>query len=195
MAAVARGVFNGAGAGQRWSVASAGTHALGGTLCEVVEQLVLEPLGPATAREFCDAFVPREINDSVIDNADLILTATRAERGFIAQLDPQLRSRTFTLREAVALGRHALDADAAAASAPGDGLAGYAAILHGRRGMVLPPKPRRGRLGLGRQGADPYDLSDVHHSAPRIHRAGLHQVREATVAFSNQVVEYVKFGV
>ena len=73
---------------------SAGTHGMVGQPIEPAAAAVLEELGvtPAT-------FAARQLDPSFVEDADLILCATREHRAAIARLVPRVTPRTFTLCE------------------------------------------------------------------------------------------------
>lgn len=123
--------------------------------------------------------------------ADLVLTASRAERSAVAQLVPEARSKTFTLREAIHLGADPLDRDELdvltgfVGSASADGLEVYAAALHHRRGFVAPPSA--GRTLWGKRRPNALDIPDAHHGSDREHRAMLERTALDVAELQRQV--------
>lgn len=77
-----------------YSVSSVGTQALVGE--DMTEQTasLLRANGITM-----HAFSARRLDQSVIDDADIVLTATRAHRSTVVDLSPAALRRTFTLRE------------------------------------------------------------------------------------------------
>lgn len=144
------------------SLASAGTHALRpDPICEVA----LDVLGDAVPAESRERGAV-QVTAAAIEDADLIITATKHQRGEIALMSHDARDRTFTLREALLLGEIAERGDHGRAGAD---LAAYATRLHGSRGLLqLTPQSRLRRLK-----ADPLDHADVHQERARGHRKGL----------------------
>jgi protein-tyrosine phosphatase len=76
------------------SVRSAGTHALVGhpisePMAALIRQAGLEP----------EPFAARGLSEQMLEEANLILTMTRAQRGLVVELWPAAVRRTFTLRE------------------------------------------------------------------------------------------------
>ncbi len=158
---------------ESWEISSAGTRVGPGDLpmCEVSAEIAAAS-GADTAAHRSTAI---DVGD--LQAADLVLTASRAERSVVAQLVPEARSRTFTLREAVHLGADPLDPDdlavvaAFSAASAADDLAAYASALHHRRGFVQPPSS--GRTLFGKRRPHPFDIPDAHHGSAREHRAML----------------------
>lgn len=122
-------------------VASAGTHALDG-----------RPMEPAAAAELAargiahDGFAARTLSERLVEDADLVLAATRAHRAAVVELVPRAAARTFTVRE---LGRLAAGLALPAGPAP-DRLRALAEAAGARRGLVPPAHPADDDL------ADPY---------------------------------------
>ena len=149
----------GADAGQ-WVVGSAGTEASPGRrACRYSVEVVVTALGHLST--------PLTMAD--LDAADLVIAASLAERSLIVRKSPNARSRTFTLREALLLGEH----DVEAAS-----LAGYADVLDSRRGTLDLPTQRS--LPWRRETGHPLDVVDVHHLGIRTHRRGLQKAATDT---------------
>ena len=144
------------------TLASAGTRALRpDPICGVALDLLGEAVPPESRSSGAV-----QVTGDAIDDADLIITATKHQRGVIALMSHDARDRTFTLREALLLGD--LEGPIAPAHAGSD-LRAYAARLHGRRGRLqLAPASRRRRAA-----ADPLDHIDVHQERGRSHRKGL----------------------
>lgn len=81
-------------------VTSAGVRALAGHAMDTVSAQQLERLGGSA-----DGFVARQLTRSMMREADLVLTATRALRSRALEDEPLALRRTFTLREFAALAR------------------------------------------------------------------------------------------
>lgn len=97
-----------------------------------------------------------------LDSADLVIAASLAERSLIVQLRPNVRSRTFTLREALLLGERRISASS---------LVEYAEALDSRRGTL--DLPNRREMPWRRNVAHPLDVIDVHRLRVGVHRKGL----------------------
>jgi len=134
-----------------WQVSSAGTHA-GASLgmCRAAMRWADEDdeLGHRTAVQL----TPDRVRE-----ADLVITATVAERGAVALLDPLARTKTFTLLEAIDLAED--DVTGPEYARPGDQT--LAALLHSRRGRVQTGTRRRWRGGI--------DIADGHNAGPIRH--------------------------
>lgn len=88
-------------AGMTASVRSAGTAALVGH--------PMTPEAAASSREYGgdpDAHVAVQVTDALIDEADLVLTASREHRAAVASLVPRAARRAYTLREFARLAVH-----------------------------------------------------------------------------------------
>lgn len=189
--------FRGAGDGGSsvvgWNVSSRGVAVVrSGSMCHFAADLVdTSPSEPAAVA----AHRPQQIDRETIDRQHLLIVAARPERARIAQLAPNARSRTFTLLEALALGRRELSDDELARLTVGDGGAhlveGYAAVLDARRGQVQPAPARRGAFGL-RQAPHPYDIPDVHHGGDRAHKRTLRRLRSASIELREQIDAHLK---
>ncbi|HWV49420.1 MAG TPA: hypothetical protein VN035_08185 [Microbacterium sp.] len=144
------------------TLASAGTHALRpDPICDVALDVLGDDVPPANRTSGAV-----QLTAEAIDGADLIITATKHQRGEIALMSHDARDRTFTLREALLLGD--LEGPSGPAHAGSD-LRAYAALLHGRRGRLqFAPASK-----LRRTAADPLDHVDVHQERGRSHRKGL----------------------
>lgn len=150
------------------------TARTGDRLCEFTrERIVALPEGP----EFADAHAATRIDTDSIEAADLILTASEAERSAVAVLVPSARTRTFTLVEAAHSAR-------SLASLPEDGsLTELAARMHAQRGMVdLPPVRRGSRLAL-RRASYGIAVPDAHIGDTRRHDEVYRTVAEAVEMF------------
>lgn len=155
---------------------SAGTHALRpDRICDVALE-VLGDAAPAQSRE--DGAV--QVTPAAIEGADLIITATKHQRGEIALMSHDARDRTFTLREAILLGEIA---ERGGHGRAGADLTAYASRLHGSRGLLQLTPPSR----LRRAAADPLDHVDVHQERGRGHRKGLIALQSDARRFAAQL--------
>lgn len=155
--------------GEEWHVADRGTDTQRAmAICDVSA----EKLGEAGSR-FAASHVSRKLTATDVKVAHLVLTATTAERSRVAQVQPDARGRTFTVREALALGAAPIqESEVQAATVPGRAVASlrtYSEILHGRRGTVdLDSRARRIPF-LSRTEVPPLDIPDLHIGKPAAH--------------------------
>ena len=75
-------------------IESAGTRAMVGAPIEDGSVLALESVGADTS-----AFVSRQLTHVMLDDADLVITATQKHRGDAVSLNPRALRRTFSLGE------------------------------------------------------------------------------------------------
>ncbi len=75
-----------------WQISSAGTHATTGTKMQLDAARILSELG-ISAR----GWRSRQLDRTMIDEADLILTAEHRHRELIVAAAPEVQRRTFTL--------------------------------------------------------------------------------------------------
>lgn len=142
--------------------ASAGASARGGVaVCHTMRSRLAERPGWS---DFAEGYRSLRLTPEHIDSAELILTATAAERGAVALLNPAARTRSFTLLEAAALAEHARSTRAAATAFD---LATLAALMNAQRGLVEPPRPSRWRRTEPDAG---FDIPDAHTSRTRHER-------------------------
>lgn len=114
-------------------VASAGTGALVGAAMDPRAAAQLQAHGGDPA-----GFVARQITPTLVDEADLVLTATRAHRAAVVAMHPPALRHTFALVDFADL----------VADLPGDEPAGPAAssvrdvvVVAARRRAMVPPRP------------------------------------------------------
>jgi protein-tyrosine phosphatase len=172
-----------------WAVTSGGTSVLrSAPMCDVGAALIGRS---AAGAAFAASHVSSPLLKAEAASQDLIVVASRAERGEVAQLDPAFRARTFTLREAIALGGPSITAaelEPLVGRRSGDEdkpLAGYAELLHRRRGTLPTPANPVG----GAQ--HPFDIPDVHFERRRRHTAALRQVQDDVLLFHRQLTAYL----
>jgi protein-tyrosine phosphatase len=99
------------------TVASAGTHAYGGSPMHEHSATVLAENGADSA-----GFLNRRVEASLLTGADLVLTAGRAQRSACAELAPESLRRTFTLRQFARLVTVVPDAPALVTGPPSERL-------------------------------------------------------------------------
>lgn len=151
--------------------ASAGASARGGVaVCHTMRSSLAER--PAWS-DFAEGYRSSRLMPEHIEPAQLILTATAAERGAVALLNPAARTRTFTLLEAAALAEHAGSTRAAATAFD---LPTLAELMNAQRGLVEPPRPSRWRRAEPEAG---FDIPDAHTSRAR-HERVLRTIEVAT---------------
>ncbi|MFI8633278.1 hypothetical protein ACIGEP_11835 [Microbacterium sp. NPDC077663] len=178
-----------AAGGEPWHVASAGVAAVAGQpICEEVRALT-----PDSAEQDSDDGARLLDRDLLLD-AGLVITATRAERSEIALLDPAMRSRTFTLREAVILAKVDPPLVPTNRAAGGvDLLAAFTDALDQRRGSVrVETASGWSRWVGGRNRSDDADIADAHNRRLRDHRRALQAVRESTLTLHTQLREFAE---
>lgn len=155
--------------GIEWSVGSAGVAAdAGHRTCRVATEIAPGASGHRSLL----------LTPAMLDDSDLVIAASLAERAAIARLRPAARTRTFTLREALLL--ESVQPIAA------DGLPAYAAALDARRGTVEPPRTPAFRWRRDRD--NPLDVVDVHKLGSRTHRRGLVSAAEDAALLARRVM-------
>lgn len=177
-----------------WSVISRGTSVLrSDPMCDISASLITSS---DSGQKFAKGHESRPLVSAELQAQDLILVASRAERAKIAQMNPRLRSRTFTVREALALGAPAVtpaDLELIARSRvphQKNRLDGYTQLLHQRRGMVPLPAPRRSLLAF-RAPADPSDIPDVHHQKRSQHTSTLRAAQTEVRGLHTQIMAFL----
>lgn len=122
---------------------SAGTHGL--VDHEMTEQA--QQLAVSHGADAADAAAhrARRLDESILQNVDLVLTMAREHRSFVVQSVPALLHRTFTLREFARLSATLTDDEVrrgVAGSGPdaGERLRALARLVGSQRGLV-PPAP------------------------------------------------------
>ena len=140
------------------SVSSAGTRAM-----------VDSPMPPEAAdmsrRNGLDpsAHLGRQLTPELLEQSDLVLTASRRQRAEVARLLPRASRRTFTLREFARVAAHLAQHPAALAAVP-PGPAAMVDELHAMRGIAdRPVQPDADDI------VDPYGRSlEVYAEAERL---------------------------
>lgn len=187
-----------------WEVASGGTDAPRQLrMCGVAAALVSD----AGIRERCTAHRSSQIDSEGLAGVQLILAASREERGRLARLDPGQRSRTFTLKEAVLLGSQALGAieaeHALATVGSEEPLRAYAYALNLRRSraQLLGPSARLPAFSgiaqriTGRKSTHPLDIPDAHHLPDRQHRRVLRELQDTVARLHAQITCFLRTAV
>lgn len=152
-----------------WSVDSAGVEAdPGRRACRVAAEVVTGVAGHRSS----------PLTQTMLDDADLVIAASLAERAAIARLRPAARTRAFTLREALLLG--------SGEPIMADGLPQYAAALDARRGTVEPPRAPAFRWRRDR--GNPLDVVDVHTFGSRPHHRGLASAAEDAALLARRLL-------
>jgi protein-tyrosine phosphatase len=183
----------GADAEPHWTTKSRGTETTRSQhLCATVTDLIADS---GFGQGFAELHRPTMLEPELLDGQDLIVTASKEERSIVARLRPQLRSRTFTVKEAVRLGRAPLteaEIRRAGSLAPqSTGLALYAAVLHERRGMVNLGRARRPVLPWT-AAVDPIDVPDVHDASRRVHVRALKEAEGAARELRAQLSRFLR---
>lgn len=134
--------------------------------------------GDESWRAAAGAHRARRAVPELLEQAALILVSSRDVRADVVLAAPEVRGRTYTLREAAHLGE---GFDAASQPRHVGTIARYATHLDRAR-VVRGAIPDGHRFwGRGRR-ADGSDIVDGHGRRPRGHRAALTEVLEATTA-------------
>ena len=183
---------------QGLTVGSAGIDAPSGhAMCRVGSGIVT-PLdgGP----DFAERHAATQLTQDLLSASHMIIAPGRPERGLLAQRDPGARSRTFTLGEAVELGRSPFSPEEMAhlrvrvAKPNPEPLRLYAAALNARRGKVAVNMGHRWSLP-GKTRSAGQDVPDVHATGTRTHvrslrelRTTVHRLRDQWVLFRESAV-------
>ena len=183
------------GAGRQCVVASRGTRAASEQLCSLSAKFIGEG---SDALDFTRSHTPRSITAQFAATQHILLTASRAERAHLASLAPECRGRTFTVREATALGELPATAVELARSkllVQGKGLTpfeAYADLLHCRRGLsTVPTTTRTAWVGLLGRPSNPLDIMDGHNSSPQAHRRAVRLAAQQAELLARQIVDFL----
>jgi protein-tyrosine-phosphatase len=179
----------------QWTVLSRGISVVREhAMCRLALSL-LEPGGAGAT--YASGHVSTQIAQEALEDPGLIIAASREERSRIARMQPSTRGRTFTLKEAVILGRPPLDANEQRRFLDEPGgeptLAAYAELLDQRRGRIPVTQPQRFRFPWSAHD-DPKDVPDVHHDSSRRHSHVLKEARELVREFHGQVAHFLHAG-
>ncbi|GAB3598420.1 arsenate reductase/protein-tyrosine-phosphatase family protein [Microbacterium tumbae] len=157
-------------------VESAGTHAHDGdAVCSLVA-------GHRSTREWAELAASHgacAVSREMLDEAALILTASREVRGEVVRLSPAVRDRTYTLREAAYRGSRF--------ERRTGGVAEYASHLDRARSSLAPAPVARGLRRRGRDTDDAMSIADRHGGSARAHARTLKDVAEAAEAIIAQL--------
>lgn len=127
-----------------------------------IRALVGDPMTPQAERQLtclggtAGAFRSRQLVESMVRAADLVVTAERAHRSAVVQLVPRALRYAFTLREL-----HRLMGDADLSALPRDAaerVRALPALASRRKGMAIAPPVRDDDID------DPYGRSDEQHA-------------------------------
>jgi protein-tyrosine phosphatase len=156
-----------------WRFISAGTAAHpGDQMCSSSAGVVgASPEGT----EFVRRHAARVLDAGLVDHADIILTASLAERAVVAQLAPEARSRTFTILEASLLA----EAGGALRADQGRTAQSLAEALHAARGSLSGIQTRGSKWRRNGQVTGQLDIPDVHQGESRNHRQVVKDVQRA----------------
>lgn len=125
----------------------------------------------------------RRADAGLLEQAELILVSSRDVRADVVLAAPEVRGRTYTLREAAHLGR---GFDSAAQPRHVGTVARYATHLDRAR-VVRGAVPDSHRRWWRARRADGSDIADGHGQGRRAHRAALAEVVGATAAVVQQL--------
>ncbi|MET0811970.1 MAG: hypothetical protein ABWY03_02875 [Microbacterium sp.] len=182
--------------GAEWSVIARGTTVTRrDSMCDVSASLISSTEAGAA---FAASHTSAPIAVTQLGSQDAVFVASRAERARIAQLNPAVRTRTFTVREAIALGRAPItraEIDDVMRLKPTNQrlrLGGYPALLNARRGTLQPPMPRKRLPFFGRTPVDPYDIPDVHQEGSKVHLATLKELQSDVRVLHGQITDFLK---
>jgi len=150
------------------AVGSVGNRPMRGVrMCDVAASGIEGP----EAEAFVHAHKSLSATQSRLRKAPLILTASRSNRAAIAHILPQARSRTFTLKEAIALGEgFTLGGE----SGP-EAVKAFARYLESRRGVVAPVAPSGIRRWFA-PSTDPWSIVDGHNLGAKQHARTIAEV-------------------
>lgn len=151
-----------------WRVSSAGVRVRQtNEMCEVARATVDTD---AELSQRIALHESRGMSTSMLRDADLIITASRAERAAAARMSPDVRVRAFTLKEAVSL-------SSLRALPSASRLADVSAELNSRRGLaVVADDATTGRWP--RRHVHPLDVPDDHGARAGRHVATLRSVKQ-----------------
>jgi protein-tyrosine phosphatase len=150
-----------------------------GRICELVGQH--ESADPGWA-EFSAEHVSLHTRAPRVEQARIVLTASRANRAAVATLSPEARSKIFTLREALWLGA---DFRREPSLSGEEAVTAFARHLDARRGAGIPPAERRLPF---RPRRDPLSIPDGHTLSRREHAATIRQVHEVAESLARLLV-------
>jgi protein-tyrosine phosphatase len=121
-------------AAERFSVWSAGTHAVTGWPMTAEAAAVVAAYGADP-----EGFVSTELTADLVAKTDLVLTATRAHRSQVVTLEPAALRRAFTMTEFARIAREV--EEGVQAQDPVERAHAVVAAVARRRGTVRPARP------------------------------------------------------
>jgi protein-tyrosine phosphatase len=148
---------------EKFTVGSAGVHGWNRAPVDSMVTMELARFGVRAA-----GFQSRALNDQLINEADLILAATRDHRAHILGRSPDALRKTFTLLEFAALM---------------DGSTAEQSVVASPATLVEESFKRRG------QARKDLDLSDPYRQGPDVHRAVAEKVRDAVSVIARQLAD------
>ncbi|GAA2091314.1 hypothetical protein GCM10009840_33150 [Pseudolysinimonas kribbensis] len=173
-------ILRGSSAFDSVRVGSAGLRAVPrGRICELVARH--DGADPAWA-QFDAEHLSLRTRTARIEQARIVLTASRSNRAAVATLSPEARSRIFTLREALWLGG---DFRRDPSLSGEEAVAAFARHLDARRGAGTPPRERRLPFLPIR---DPLSIADGHTRGRREHALTIRQVHEVAESVARLLV-------
>ncbi|MGV9194820.1 hypothetical protein ACQ143_10810 [Microbacterium sp. MC2] len=165
-----------------WRVASAGTHV--GNAHDVCSEVSWAFRNEEKLVDTVEIRRPQPVTVEVLESHELVITASLAERAAIARILPSARSRTFTLREALALSR--------TPTWSGASLSELSSELDSHRGKGVLPVAKSNRFWF--RGVHPLDIPDVHSSHALRHRRTLASTRQLVRALEQRLVAGLELG-
>lgn len=130
-----------------------------------------------------DEHYARQVTVELLTSSTLILVADSEVRGEVVTLEPAVRDRTFTLREAAHLGAGFTPARSGLRYGV---VSGYALHLDRSRSVIGPIPSAKSRWRRGRS-ADPASIVDRHGHGRFAHLKALREVQQATMSIAGQL--------
>ena len=164
-----------------WEVSSAGTNARPGrSMCPQAAAYVSHG---ERAAAFARSHRSQQLTGTMVEEAGLVLVASREERAAVAGLSPSARRRTFTVREAAMMMRRVvaeLESSWTLATDESHLLPTIVDLLHEQRGTLsISTGPAHASTRRSSRRA-PVDLEDVHQGHVRRHKPVLTAIAEAS---------------
>lgn len=154
-------------------IESAGTHARDGDhACTLVAR---RQSGAQWAQQ-AQAHEARMVSSDLLDRSGLILAASSDIRSEIVRLNPEVRDRTFTFREAAHRGAQF---DPGSHTRPAGVVGAYAAHLDRARSTMAPVPSTRGLWRRSGSNDEAISIADGHRAGARLHRRALKEVSDA----------------
>jgi len=163
----------------KFTVGSAGVHGWNRAPVDSMVTLELARFGVRAA-----GFQSRALSDQLINEADLILAATRDHRAHILGRSPDALRKTFTLLEFAALMDGSTgDQTGEAPTEPTDEQPAGRAVVTSPKALVEESFNRRS------QARKDIDLSDPYRQGPDVHRAVAERVRDAVAVVARRLAD------